>query len=73
MEVPYAALSKDPIRNVRPWLDVCSESHKWCKLNIKSFMPTRLLDMGASDDKLHVRICDGQPLKYVALSYCWGV
>lgn len=35
-------------------------------------MPTRLLDVGSSDDNLRIYTCDGQPLKYVALSYCWG-
>ncbi|EPE35069.1 heterokaryon incompatibility protein [Glarea lozoyensis ATCC 20868] len=76
-QMPYVALTEDPmadvcLRKIRSWLDVCSKSHKWCKSNVKAFMPTRLLDLGASDDKLRIHICNDQPLNYVALSYCWG-
>lgn len=61
------------------WLSTCIQTHKKCALyqtlvsNERSF-PTRVLDLGKSDEPERVRLIPGAGLKgkYVALSHCWG-
>ncbi len=64
------------------WLNTCvschlkctSEDHADTKTDCRSFLPTRLIDVGANDH--HTRLCDRVQIdsesKYMTLSHCWG-
>jgi hypothetical protein len=66
-------------RNVlsRAWMKRYEDSHPICRAPDPSFVPRRLLYVG-SQDHGQLRLLDidsfpsTQPMKYAALSYCWG-
>ncbi|EFQ36728.1 tol protein [Colletotrichum graminicola M1.001] len=49
---------------MKSWLEGCVASHPECKAlpSISDYMPTRVLDIGSSDEKKH----------YMTMSHCWG-
>ncbi|KAH7071609.1 hypothetical protein FB567DRAFT_206966 [Paraphoma chrysanthemicola] len=61
---------------LRSWLAECDKSHKTCTTPAKSFLPTRLLDLGEVDTQNRIRIVLSRHLspdtRYVSLSHCWG-
>ncbi|KAF2491165.1 HET-domain-containing protein, partial [Lophium mytilinum] len=62
---------------LRKWIDGCDATHKTCKMNTASRLPSRLIDVteilrgGISGVKL-VHTTTRQSGKYVCLSHCWG-
>jgi hypothetical protein len=65
-------MADECLQDIKSWLDSCHASHKLCHPNRAPFAPTRVLDIGSSDNKIRIHICNGSPMKYAALSYCWG-
>ncbi|CAO2651453.1 Nn.00g040230.m01.CDS01 [Neocucurbitaria sp. VM-36] len=61
---------------IKDKLDWCS--HNCCPTQTSTFLPTRLLDIGANDTEATIRLVvtsDTElqvPARYAALSYCWG-
>lgn len=54
-------------------LKACVENHPSCNEKIGSSLPTRVIDIGCSEEhtlKLHVSNGEAQP--YACLSHCWG-
>ncbi|KAK2764993.1 hypothetical protein FQN54_008692 [Arachnomyces sp. PD_36] len=55
------------------WLNHCVEKHERCT-SVDAALPSRLLDVGTSDDSV-IKLINCAPnlrSKYVSLSYCWG-
>ncbi|KAH8804855.1 heterokaryon incompatibility protein-domain-containing protein [Xylogone sp. PMI_703] len=79
---PSATVQDEPasdfnIVRICNWLQQCDSSHLMCQPNftISKTMdsPTRLLDVGFPGQwKVKLIEPNKQPVKYVALSYCWG-
>ena len=69
--------SGDLQRIVSTWLDDCNQLHKDCQNSISTSrtLPTRVLDVGATNDSCQVRLLKTHGLsgQYIALSHCWGV
>ncbi|KUJ21218.1 HET-domain-containing protein [Mollisia scopiformis] len=67
---------KSPIlfSQISKWLNSCLESHQNCSSDFPSILPTRVIDVGASEGlrDSHIFITNGQSGKYAALSYRWG-
>lgn len=66
----------DDLTIMKSWVTNCIKNHPKCRNNAQSFIPTRLLDVNAfadTDDiqlvSLDLKHC---PVRYVALSHCWG-
>lgn len=69
---------------MKTWLQMCQSNHNDCAINLKVFLPSRLIDVQAFRDSPDVRLVDMRPIKfacdrtctpypkYVALSHCWG-
>jgi hypothetical protein len=56
------------------WLRVCDGSHEHVN-SFVSLLPTRVLDVGSSEDSTTLRIYDTKRFakgRYLALSHCWG-
>lgn len=53
------------------WLKTCLEEHDSC-INKDAPLPTRVIDVGASDKNPSLYITRGEISSWVALSYCWG-
>lgn len=67
--------SYESFSTIRRWLHRCeSERHPCCKNSRNWQSPTRLVDVGNKDSKdIRIYITDPErPVKYAALSYCWG-
>lgn len=63
---------------VKPWVDDCVTNHRGCRevqqLGFTNCAPTRLIDVGTTNDKT-VKLVDTGGLsdpQYLILSYCWG-
>jgi hypothetical protein len=64
------------------WLEECCKSHlRKCQIVNTDFIPTRLIDVGREPKRDSVKLVslqksdhlnDSTPIKYAALSYCWG-
>ncbi|KAH6722757.1 heterokaryon incompatibility protein-domain-containing protein [Leptodontidium sp. MPI-SDFR-AT-0119] len=54
-------------------LKSCVENHTFCKAKLGSSLPTRVLDIGTSnDDTVKLHRSDGKSEPYACLSHCWG-
>ncbi|KAH7406314.1 heterokaryon incompatibility protein-domain-containing protein [Phaeosphaeria sp. MPI-PUGE-AT-0046c] len=65
--------SHESFSTIRRWIRQC-ERHSCCKDSHNWQHPTRLIDVGGKDSK-NVRLYTTNPespVKYAALSYCWG-
>jgi hypothetical protein len=60
---------------VKPWIEDCIENHPQCAQTTKTsgFVPTRLIQLGADQKELVRLVSPLAPVKFVALSYCWGI
>ena len=62
------------------WLEECKTAHAECRIR-KSFLPTRLVDVGPPDGSETLKLVDTRQskigsetdLEYVTLSHCWGL
>lgn len=54
------------------WIRECVESHKECALTEQKFIPTRLIQLNATDSHNTRLASPATPVRYAALSYCWG-
>jgi hypothetical protein len=72
---------EDPISEAcsnvaRSWLSACVGSHARCKQLSGNEIPTRLIDVGATDGSQRPRLekiaANSQGIPYVTLSHCWG-
>ncbi|KPM34261.1 hypothetical protein AK830_g12310 [Neonectria ditissima] len=66
--------SGPPVDLIRLWLSTCLREHFGCDLERERWLPTRVIDVGASEEddiKLYVSR-PRQAERYVALSHCWG-
>ncbi|KAK2769742.1 heterokaryon incompatibility protein [Colletotrichum kahawae] len=71
-------------KQMKSWLKNCLDNHPKCKARHadRDFMPTRVLDIGASDSvepPTHVRVVETKQeliktkdRRYMTLSHCWG-
>lgn len=72
--------SPEAFRQIREWVDVCTQNHQECNLvplasepYLTNRFPSRLLDVGTANSSI-IRLVDRLNAlgDYVALSYCWG-
>ncbi|CAI6088594.1 unnamed protein product [Clonostachys chloroleuca] len=78
-EAPLALHASSTVAFVSRWLECC-ESHNTCpqRRESKSFVPTRLIDVGSPgsmDISLHITDGSLDPngdTRYMTLSHCWG-
>ncbi|KAH6843217.1 heterokaryon incompatibility protein-domain-containing protein [Chaetomium sp. MPI-CAGE-AT-0009] len=58
----------------RGWLNECRENHSGCRRESLPALPTRVIDVGASESHAAPRVIITNELQddYVALSHCWG-
>jgi hypothetical protein len=56
------------------WLEDCRTLHKGCPNKHLSKLPTRVIDVGPSDEPTNPRLLlsEGIQARYAALSHCWG-
>lgn len=66
------ALSADNVALITPWLQECNENHKRCNTSGAPYSPTRLVDVGNSNEDIHLVLRGDSPRSYAALTYCWG-
>ncbi|KAK4503575.1 hypothetical protein PRZ48_004490 [Zasmidium cellare] len=72
--VPDDPLSTHTVRMASEWVGQCQYHHKDCVRLEKAPLPTRVIDVGYSDDFISARlqVNRGQLGRYVTLSHCWG-
>ncbi|KAF2491209.1 HET-domain-containing protein, partial [Lophium mytilinum] len=63
--------------DARKWINQCLSQHKKCMIDEASFLPTRVLDLGAPQSMIDapIRLIEpesGTKEQYVCLSHCWG-
>ncbi|KAJ4295421.1 hypothetical protein N0V90_007433 [Kalmusia sp. IMI 367209] len=58
------------LKNVKGWLEECSQNHENCIKPDPAFMPTRLVQISPKYCLREMREPKTEP--YAALSYCWG-
>ena len=68
--------SPSVIAIAKQWLKSCSKHHACQSLTDETFVPTRLVSVGRSEEPLcrlvdRIDLC-GKPVQYFALSHCWG-
>lgn len=60
----------------RSWIVACYEQHSRCQRNVKTPLPTRVIDVGPSDGseepRLYVSPGHSRSRDYVVLTHCWG-
>ncbi|KAK5175891.1 uncharacterized protein LTR77_001031 [Saxophila tyrrhenica] len=57
----------------KEWIDGCSTAHTHCQRPDDARLPTRVIDVGPSDDSIpRLHVAGGQKSRYVTLSHCWG-
>lgn len=56
------------------WIEECIKGHERCPKNLRTELPTRMIDVRPSENLNQVKIFEttGQRNRYAALSYCWG-
>ncbi|KAH6887644.1 heterokaryon incompatibility protein-domain-containing protein [Thelonectria olida] len=65
--------SLETVRQIFKWISHCKRTHKLCNVQDPNFMPTRLIDLGSSNDTIRLIETDPQTQgPYVCLSHCWG-
>ncbi|KAI1415585.1 heterokaryon incompatibility protein-domain-containing protein [Hypoxylon sp. FL1857] len=76
---PSGPVSDMNIQFMKHCIDKCIKDHEGCreKLSNAQFIPTRLLDVKASNDMVRLVgrngiLLRGSQPKYATLSYCWG-
>jgi hypothetical protein len=57
---------------VKEWLTNCLESHPLCQPPPSTPLPTRVIDVGDSDEDTKLYATQGENDRYAALSHCWG-
>ncbi|KAJ4992973.1 heterokaryon incompatibility protein [Stagonosporopsis vannaccii] len=57
---------------VLQWLRNCSNQHRICPPTEDRPLPTRVIDVSEGPESVHLRISQGVPGQYVALSHSWG-
>lgn len=74
-EVSECAASAESIALANSWIRDCLSSHSICTRPELTPLPTRVIDLGSSDNpgnpKLYVT--QGRRGRYVTLSHCWGI
>lgn len=69
--------SANSFQTIRSWLELCNETHVKCSQHSPNFAPLRLVDVSAHTSP-HEFPCKvflvsrKAPVRYAALSYCWG-
>ncbi|KAF2169181.1 hypothetical protein M409DRAFT_52461 [Zasmidium cellare ATCC 36951] len=73
-EVSDDPLSATTIRMASLWVDQCHYNQRDCSRQDKTPLPTRIIDVGYSDECISARlqVNRGQLGRYVTLSHCWG-
>ncbi|KAI1192544.1 HET-domain-containing protein [Nemania serpens] len=66
--------SDESFAQVRGWLQNCIQNHPECSHPASEFVPTRLLKIWTSQGTRLIQLIEpnGSPVRYAALSYCWG-
>ncbi|KAH6644450.1 heterokaryon incompatibility protein-domain-containing protein [Boeremia exigua] len=59
-------------RLTQQWLSDCSSHHRICPPAELQSLPTRVVDVGDSENSLRLHISNGALGRYVALSHSWG-
>lgn len=64
--------SEASFRSIRDWVHSCNLEHKRCSNESTAMLPTRVLDLGQTNDS--IRLVETKALSgpYICLSYCWG-
>ena len=60
---------------VKKWILDCEINHgSGCKQKKPSLLPTRVLDVGSSDEEFSIRLYEtsNETARYICLSHCWG-
>ncbi|KAF4457336.1 HET-domain-containing [Fusarium albosuccineum] len=54
------------------WLQECQDCHSACRGDFTTGLPTRVIDVGSSTEETRLYVTKGEPVRYAALSHCWG-
>jgi hypothetical protein len=75
-------LSPGSISSIRAWLSSCdhqtNSTHKACSITEAPYVPCRLISLDPQESSMRLRLIHGidvhthDPVRYAALSYCWG-
>ncbi|KAI0861262.1 HET-domain-containing protein [Xylaria cubensis] len=61
------------LAQVENWVDDCRETHEYCKDQLSTVLPTRVLDVARQEDSVFLyEPEETQKGSYVALSHVWG-
>jgi hypothetical protein len=59
------------LAQISSWASKCNSGHPGCSSS-PSILPTRVLDVSALDQSVHLHVSSDQYGHYIALSHCWG-
>ncbi|KAK7413384.1 hypothetical protein QQX98_007761 [Neonectria punicea] len=57
---------------LKGWLNICDNHHQCVSLDLSRTLPTRVLDVATTNDRVFLRETAGQKGRYLALSHSWG-
>lgn len=66
------AFSDETLETARMWLDECVQTHTNCQRPTISKLPSRVLDVRTTGDRISLWETDGLKGRYATLSHCWG-
>ncbi|KAK3057099.1 hypothetical protein LTR09_002138 [Extremus antarcticus] len=75
LAVAKSPTSRGTIDIARTWVDECLSHHVPCRRSTSAPLPTRVIELGSSDEKPTPRLQindNGELGQYVTLSHCWG-
>lgn len=74
LEISSSPISSKSIDIAKQWIRDCLNIHSPCSRADLTPLPTRVIDVGLSDETSNPRlfVSNGQTGQYVTLSHCWG-
>lgn len=68
-------LNASTVTRIRQWIEICDKYHESCQTKELPLLPTRVLDVGTSEESETVALVEtlGKRGEYIALSHCWGM
>jgi hypothetical protein len=64
--------SEASFHRIQQWINDCNLSHERCSDQSNAALPTRVLDLGKSNESIRLVETHGLSGSYICLSHCWG-
>jgi hypothetical protein len=75
-DISFNSNFEECFKFLRSTVDRCDNQHPECRMKTPSVWPRRVIDLGPHDDtdilKPRLYILNGEKVRYIALSHCWG-